>query len=324
MQRSPVEMQMDEGKPPLFAWGILFVALIAVSSAGVVLQSMSDVPPLLRASWRMQGTALILLPGFIYQYIRLENHSVTSRDWGIMFASSIFLGVHFGSWVWSLDHTSLVHSLLFVSIHPIVLVLLMPLIGTAVRRGHILGVVIGVTGALLSLGDIESGGEVTIAGDAAAFLGAATVVGYLLAGRHLRSQRQIPIFVYAFPVTLGAGIWLAMAAITQEGASLTDTVPELSLFGWSDAVWLSWIAYLSIGPGLMGHTGINTVLRWIAPITVSITLLFEPVVGGIIGWLWKGEITLGMWTLLGGPMMVAGAIMVTLEEYSSRFDIDTD
>ena len=315
---------MDEGKPPLFAWGILFVALIAVSSAGVVLQSMSDVPPLLRASWRMQGTALILLPGFIYQYIRLENHSVTSRDWGIMFASSIFLGVHFGSWVWSLDHTSLVHSLLFVSIHPIVLVLLMPLIGTAVRRGHILGVVIGVTGALLSLGDIESGGEVTIAGDAAAFLGAATVVGYLLAGRHLRSQRQIPIFVYAFPVTLGAGIWLAMAAITQEGASLTDTVPELSLFGWSDAVWLSWIAYLSIGPGLMGHTGINTVLRWIAPITVSITLLFEPVVGGIIGWLWKGEITLGMWTLLGGPMMVAGAIMVTLEEYSSRFDIDTD
>jgi len=200
----------------------------------------------------------------------------------------------------------------------------MPLIGTAVRRGHILGVVIGVTGALLSLGDIESGGEVTIAGDAAAFLGAATVVGYLLAGRHLRSQRQIPIFVYAFPVTLGAGIWLAMAAITQEGASLTDTVPELSLFGWSDAVWLSWIAYLSIGPGLMGHTGINTVLRWIAPITVSITLLFEPVVGGIIGWLWKGEITLGMWTLLGGPMMVAGAIMVTLEEYSSRFGIDTD
>jgi len=324
MQRSPVEMQMDEGKPPLFAWGILFVALIAVSSAGVVLQSMSDVPPLLRASWRMQGTALILLPGFIYQYIRLEKHSVSSRDWGIMFASSIFLGVHFGSWVWSLDHTSLVHSLLFVSIHPIVLVLLMPLIGTAVRRGHILGVVIGVTGALLSLGDIESGGEVTIAGDAAAFLGAATVVGYLLAGRHLRSQRQIPIFVYAFPVTLGAGIWLAMAAITQEGASLTDTVPELSLFGWSDAVWLSWIAYLSIGPGLMGHTGINTVLRWIAPITVSITLLFEPVVGGIIGWLWEGEITLGMWTLLGGPMMVAGAIMVTLEEYSSRFDIDTD
>ena len=44
-QKSLVEMQMNEAKPPLFAWGILFVALIAVSSAGVVLQSMSEVPP---------------------------------------------------------------------------------------------------------------------------------------------------------------------------------------------------------------------------------------------------------------------------------------
>ena len=143
MQRLPIEMsQMDEDKPPLFAWGILFVALIAVSSAGIVLQSMSEVPPLLRASWRMQGTALVLLPGFLYQYSRIEKDTVTSNDWGIMFVSSIFLGAHFGSWVWSLDHTSLLHSLLFVSIHPIVLVLLMPLIGMAVRRGHVLGVVI--------------------------------------------------------------------------------------------------------------------------------------------------------------------------------------
>ena len=324
MQKSLVEMQMNESKPPLFAWGILFVALIAVSSAGVVLQSMSEVPPLLRASWRMQGTALVLLPGFIFQYSRLGKGTVNSRDWSIMLVSSVFLGVHFGPWVWSLDHTSLIHSLLFVSIHPIVLVLLMPLIGVAVRRGHVLGVVIGVAGALLSLGDIESGGEVTMAGDAAAFLGAVTVVGYLLAGRHLRSERQIPIFVYAFPVTLGAGIWLSLAAISQEGASLTETIPELSLFGWSDAIWLSWIAYLSIGPGLMGHTGINTVLRWISPITVSITLLFEPVVGGIIGWLWEGELTLGSWTLLGGPLMLAGAIMVPMEEYSPGVATDTD
>ena len=242
-------MQMNEVKPPFFAWGILFVALIAVSSAGVVLQSMNEVPPLLRASWRMQGTALVLLPGFIYQYSRLGKGSVNSRDCSIILVSSIFLGVHFGSWVWSLDNTSLVHSLLFVSIHPIVLVLLMPLIGVAVRRGHVQGVIVGVSGALLSLGDIESGGEITIAGDAAAFLGAVTVVGYLLAGRHLRSEREIPIFVYAFPVTLGAGIWLSLAAISQEGVSLTETIPELSLFGWSDAVWLLGLHTYPLGQG---------------------------------------------------------------------------
>ena len=294
------------------------MALLAVSSAGVVLQSMSDVPPLLRASWRMQGTALILLPGFVYQFMRMDRGSISTRDWQVILASSTFLAIHFGAWVWSLDHTSLVHSLLFVSIHPLVLVLLMPVIGTAVRRGHVTGVLVGITGALMSLGDVEAGGEVTVLGDAAAFLGAVTVVGYLLAGRHLRSVRQMPIFVYAFPVTLAAGIWLALAAVPLEGESLTSTLPEASLLGWSDAAWLPWIAYLSLGPGLCGHTGINAVLRWITPITVSITMLFEPVVGGIIGWLWTGDATLGLWTVMGGPLMLAGAIMVTIEEERSK------
>ena len=52
---------------PRSAWMLLFVALFAVSSAGAVLQSMTEIPPILRASWRMQGTALVLLPGFIFQ-----------------------------------------------------------------------------------------------------------------------------------------------------------------------------------------------------------------------------------------------------------------
>ena len=308
---------------PMFAWALLGVALLAVSSAGVVLQSMSEVPPLLRASWRMQGTALILLPGFVYQFMRMDRGRISTRDWQVILASSAFLAIHFGAWVWSLDHTSLIHSLLFVSMHPLVLVLLMPVIGTAVRRGHVTGVLLGITGALLSMGDMEAGGEVTVLGDAAAFLGAVTVVGYLLAGRHLRSVRQMPIFVYAFPVTLAAGIWLALAAVSLEGVSLASTLPEASLLGWSDVVWLPWIAYLSLGPGLCGHTGMNAVLRWITPITVSIIMLFEPVVGGIIGWLWTGDATLGLWTVLGGPLMLSGAIMVTIEEERSKSTGDT-
>ena len=309
---------------PMFAWALLGVALLAVSSAGVVLQSMSEVPPPLRASWRMQGTALILLPGFVYQFMRMDRGSISTRDWQGILASSAFLAIHFGAWVWSLDHTSLIHSLLFVSMHPLVLVLLMPVIGTTVRRGHVTGVLLGITGALLSMGDMEAGGEVTVLGDAAAFVGAVTVVGYLLAGRHLRSARQMPIFVYAFPVTLAAGIWLSLAAVSLEGVSLTSTLPEASLLGWSDVAWLPWIAYLSLGPGLCGHTGMNAVLRWITPITVSIIMLFEPVVGGIIGWLWTGDATLGLWTVLGGPLMLAGAIMVTIEEGRSKSTGDAD
>ena len=301
-------------KRPFFAWPILLIALFAVSSAGTILQSMEEIPPFLRASWRMQGTSFILLPLFLFQIIKSDAYKLSVQDIKLLFLSSIFLALHFGSWVWSLDNTSLVHSLLFVTTHPIIIVLMMPILGSSVSKSHIVGAFLGVFGAIITFGDIEKGSEITFIGDLAAFMGAVTVVGYMFIGRHLRSKRQMPVFVYAFPVTFGAGIWLAFSALLFEPVSISDTVPESELFGWMDSVWLLWVFYLSLGPGLAGHTGINTVLKWFPPILVSVVLLFEPVIGGLIGWLFTKQITLGYWTLLGGPIMLIGAIIVTIEE----------
>ncbi|MBP72360.1 MAG: hypothetical protein CMA70_02085 [Euryarchaeota archaeon] len=312
---------MDDAKePPAAAWLILSVAVIAVSSAGIVLQQMSEVPPILRASWRMQGTALILLPGFLYQLSRNSGFELNRNDAKLILASSIFLAIHFGSWVWSLDNTSLVHSLLFVNTHPLVVVAVMPFLGEVVRRGHIRGVALGFGGATISLMDLGDGGQVSLVGDFAAFVGAVTVVGYILVGRQLRSKRRMPIFIYAFPVTLAAGIWLSFATVLFEGTSFSSVEPSGSLYGWSDPIWIVWIAYLSLGPGLCGHTGVNTVLRWISPIVVSIAMLMEPVLGAIIGWLWTDEVVLGLPTVLGGLMMMAGAITATLQERGQNSD----
>ena len=52
--------QIDSAKPGHYA--LLAVALVAVSSAGAVLQQMEGVPPLLKASWRMYGTSIVLIP----------------------------------------------------------------------------------------------------------------------------------------------------------------------------------------------------------------------------------------------------------------------
>ncbi len=303
---------------PFFAWPILLIALFAVSSGGTVLQSMGEIPPLLRASWRMQGTSIVLLPLFILQYLKLNSYELTTQDIKLLFTSSIFLALHFGLWVWSLDNTSLIHSLLFVSSHPIIIVFMMPLFGNRANKSHIIGALLGFFGAIITFGDLERNGEITLIGDLAAFMGAVTVVGYIFIGRHLRSEKNMPVFIYAFPVTLGAGIWLSLSALLLEPVSISDTFPESGLFGWFDSGWLIWIIYLSIGPGLAGHTGINTVLKWFPPILVSVVLLFEPVIGAIIGWLFTGELTLGFWTLLGGPIMLIGTIIVTLEDNKTR------
>ena len=112
----------------------------------------------------------------------------------------------------------------------------------------------------------------------------------------------------------------ALATAFFEGSSLSPMEPTDSLFGWSDPIWIMWVAYLSLGPGLCGHTGVNTVLRWIPPIVVSIALLMEPLLGAIIGWLWTTEVVIGLPTVVGGLMMMAGAITVTLQEKGQNSD----
>ena len=56
----------------------------------------------------------------------------------------------------------------------------------------------------------------------------------------------MPIFVYAFPVTLGAGIWLSLGTVLFEGSAIASLHPESSIFGWTDPFWIVWVGYLSL------------------------------------------------------------------------------
>ncbi|MCP4880297.1 MAG: hypothetical protein GY905_07080, partial [Gammaproteobacteria bacterium] len=155
----------------------------------------------------------------------------------------------------------------------------------------------------------------TIYGDTLAFIGAVTVVGYLVIGRMVRGW--MPLFLYAFPVTLVAAITLTIWATMSEGASF-DFDSMNGAFGWASAAWIVYVGYLALGPGLAGHTGINAVLRWIPPLIISMFLVMEPVVGSIIGWLLGVDVIPGTWTILGGILMISGLALVTIESDSSE------
>ena len=308
---------MANHSPPTYAWFILGAAVIAVSSAGAVFQLIDDVPPILKASWRLQVTALILLPPFLYQLIAFRRDSPDQfprlcerRVILAVVGSAICLWIHFASWVWSLDHTSLTHSLLFVTAHPLVIVSGLYLMGRSINRKQATGAIVGFLGAAITLLGVTTEGDVTLIGDAAAFIGAIAIVGYLVAGRYLRGW--MPLFIYAFPVTLIAAVLLALSSMMVEGSTLSALTTTTSLLGWSDLVYLPAIAYLAFGPGLIGHTGINAVLRYFPPIIISVAVLFEPLIGSLIGWLLGTAVAPGLFTLLGGPFLVAGVILVTL------------
>jgi drug/metabolite transporter (DMT)-like permease len=267
-----------------------------------------DTPPVLRASWRLWATSIVLLPGFIAQLRCVEKEAYNLRNASLISLSGFALAIHFAAWTWSLDHTSLAHSLLFVTSHPIVIVSAMLVMERKVDFLLITGASLGFMGAGLALLDASDSGSVTYAGDAAAFLGAVAGAAYLAVGRILRSGSKIPLFIYAFPVTTVSAIILTLlSAFIESPAPAIDSHP----LGWIGSEYLLTVVALAFGAGLLGHTGLNAALRWLPPIIISVGLLFEPILGSVIGLLVLGTIEVGLWTVLGGIMMIAGAVILT-------------
>ena len=307
-----------QSNTPKWVWLLLTAAVFGVSSAGALFQQVDDVPPLLRASWRLQLTAIILAPLAFVQWnihkeqIKDKMYQSNTIKW--LVASGFFLALHFGAWVASLDETSLTHSLLFVTAHPLIIVfgmLVLAKFATKYRtpnKKEILGACIGFLGAGLALvdqGSQQGGHTVTIWGDFLAFLGAVFVVGYLISGRVLR--KWMPIFVYAFPVTLIGALLLIPASLVLEPTSV-----DLGIVGWLDMDYLPWFLALALIAGILGHTGLNTCLRYTPPLVVSTSVTMEPIIGSLIGYAIFDSGLPGFWTWIGGPILIAGIILVII------------
>ena len=306
---------MSQTKPPAWVWGLLVAAVFGVSSAGTLLQQI-DLDPLLKASWRLQLTSVVLFPFAIWQWRQqpeaIKQQMFERRTLGILALSGLALALHFGSWVASLKYTTLTHSLLFVTAHPLIVVAGMFFLGfmaIGVRKPtsrELAGAMIGFCGAALTLfdeGTTQGDQTVTILGDSLALLGALTVVGYIVCGRILRTW--MPIFLYAFPVTLLGAVLLLPASFLVE-----DDFAIHGVFGWVQSEFFYWFLALALIAGLLGHTGLNTCLKYLSPLVISACVTLEPVIGSFIGYVLFDTDLPGRWTWIGGAVLMVGLMLI--------------
>lgn len=176
------------------------------------------------------------------------------------------------------------------------------------HRNEILGATIGFLGATLtltSLGEEQGDHVVTLYGDLLAFAGGVFVVGYIVCGRLLRTW--MPIFLYAFPVTLIGGVLLIPASYILE-----SDFADFGTFGWLAMEFLPWFLLLAAIAGFLGHTGLNTCLRYVSPLVVSVAVTLEPVIGTLIGWFFFDSGTPDLRTIIGGIILLVGLLMVVI------------
>ena len=309
---------MQSGSVPPHVWLVLGVAICGVSSAGAIFTHVDEIPPLLRASWRLQLTALILAPLALWQYNSIED-GVKEKLFKpstikILAGSGAFLALHFGFWVTSLDYTSLTHSLLFVTAHPLVILIGMFYFVRKPNRMELVGGIAAFTGAAISMldaGDVQGDRSVTVFGDQLAFFGAVFVVGYIVCGRILREW--MPLFVYAFPVTLIGGLLLLPASWLLE-----SKFSEFGAFGYFTHQTLWWFVLLAFIAGILGHTGLNYCLKYVSPLLISISVTLEPLLGSLIGWMFFSTGVPGLWTWIGGPILMLGIISIVYGEHLTQ------
>lgn len=138
-------------------------------------------------------------------------------------------------------------------------------------------------------------------GDLFSLMGAVSIIGYLHVGRKLREW--MPIFLYALPVTAVSAALSTLAAILFEGTALLQSGPT-GAFGYFDKKHFGWVLYLACGPGIVGHTGFNTLLRFFPPLVISMAFPLEPIVGSLMGAVAGVSELPGLLTWIGGSIMV--------------------
>jgi drug/metabolite transporter (DMT)-like permease len=261
---------------------VMVISVCAASTAAIFIRfAQQEIPSLLIAAYRLGIGSAVLAPITLIWY-RKELLSLNRKQLLLMLFSGIFLALHFGAWISSLELTSVSSSVVFVSMSPLCVALLSSVflrekITTTIWVGLILAIIGSVLigfgdflfprGALIDFKDQLR--DESFLGDLLAFLGAWFVAGYLLIGRKLRES--LSIAPYAFPV-------FGIASVTLFVAS---AVAGYSITGYSSAGFI-WVLYLGLVPQLLGHAAFNWTLKYLSATFVSIALLGEPVGSAIL------------------------------------------
>eukprot|EP01133_Synstelium_polycarpum_P014261 gene14261-16833_t len=232
------------------------------------------------------------------------------RTFTILVLTGIALGLHFGFWVTSLNKTSLSHSLLFVTSNPIMIVIVMLVMRKPISKGEVIGCFIGFLGLVITLFDSlflhaeTTGVKPTVFGDFLALLGAVCIVFYLFAGQNLRSW--LSLYLYAFPVTFTGSILLSIGSAIFEDNPIPKEGQSFGVFGWMSPGFIWITLYVAFFPGIIGHTGVNAIIKYVEPVVISVTLLLEPPIGVLMGWMVGIGGMPGIFTYIGGPIVMLG------------------
>jgi len=281
----------------------LVTGVVAVSFAAVLIR-LAEAPAIVIAAYRMGIAALIVGP----TAVGLTRGKVKLRvpDLLLCLAAAAFLALHFGSWIASLEHTSVASSVVLVTASPLLVALASRVfLKEPLERRVLVGIGLGFAGSLvIASGDLRFGGRQELLGDGLALLGAVAMTGYLLLGRKLRAT--VPLMPYIAVVYAGSALLLVA------GSAITGS----SLVGYTGQTYL-FLALVALIPQVAGHSLLNWALARVRATVISVSVMAEPVVSTILALFILEEVP-PVTSLAGGVVILAGIYLALRRRGAER------
>jgi drug/metabolite transporter (DMT)-like permease len=291
-----------ESRPVKYA--LLAGAQVAIGAAAIFARfALTGASPLAVAAARLAIAALVLL--FIALVWRHHREVRMPRHDTILFvAAGVALAVHFASWIWSLEYTSVAMSTLLVATTPI----WTALYDSLVHKQHLSRIAwgalaAGVAGLALVAGFTTTRPPVPgheALGAILALLGGAALGAYFVLVREVRAAyetRRIVTRTYT---------WAAIVLVIAAAAAHQGPPAIIATQAWGGIFAMALISQL------LGHTALNAALRWFSASAVAFTTLLEPVTAGVLAFFVFGERLTP--TALAGGFLVLIAICGFLRE----------
>lgn len=260
-------------------------------------------PSLSIAAWRLGFATLVATP-FAVLALSRQGQSYTRRQLLLGLAAGTCLAAHFGTWISSLEYTSVASSTALVTTNPLWIGLAsFVLFGERPGRAMLAGIALSLAGSfLIFLSDSQQAatGSDSLFGNALALIGSWCFSAYLMIGRRLRAGLTLALYVW---LTYGIAALMLFAVAGGSG---------LPLGSFALAGWLA-LAGMALGPQLIGHTSYNWSLKHVSATFVAVVTLGEPIGGALMAWIFFDE-TLKPLQAVGFGLLLLGIYLAARGE----------
>ena len=284
--------------PGRWAFAALLAGTVALS-IGAMLVRLADTGPTASAFWRMTLAAPVLL---FFAWRETGGRAPPRSAILIAAAAGIFFAFDLAAWHIGILQTKVANATLFGNCASLLLVIWGIFLTRTLPRGwQALAIALAFAGSALLMGQSYELSPDYLVGDLLSLLAGVLYTGYVILMQRVRG-------------TIGPWSALSIASLVCPPILLTTAFAlgeTIMPQNWTPLILLALTSQI-VGQGLMIWS-----LPRFTPLVIGLTLLVQPAIAALAGWLAFGEL-LGPVDLLGGVMVGAALVLIRLPSRGAR------